>query len=699
MNPKHPSLVSSPRNLQARIRLLSFTASRVGKIAACLILLGVAMLSQTARSQTLVGQWFTNNSLADISGFTPAGTHDGYDIAGTGTYTFTNDVPPNKTGQSLWLYNGDTGIAIANSSTLDGSYTNTFDEGLTNAMTVAVWAKGWPGGWNPFVSKNGESAGWQLRQNGQNNQTACWTIRGAGGTVTLGTAVYGNAEDMAGTAVLGDTNIWHHYVGTYDAVTGDRKLYVDGQLDASAITNTVYNLSADSLCIGSRGFGNFFNGLIYDARVYNYALSASEILTIVGGLPAAISAQPRSISVFAGEQVKLSVAASGTPPISYQWRLNGTNVNLLPNSVNFTGANSNVLTILSQTTNEVGSYSVTVTNLYSTNTLISSNAVVTIGQPNLVGRWFNGSSSLADVSGYTPAGTHDGYPVGGGTYSFVSDVPAGLTGQSLDLTSGDTGIAITNSSMLDGGYLSTFDEVANSHITVTYWAKGAPGQWNPWVTKNGESAGWQFRIGEPNVDGNPVPCWTVRDNSAGNFALGAGPSWAMAGLQDDLHAAVSGAGASAVYFAVDPTIWHFYAGTFNAVSGVRNLYIDGVLRGQETNNVLYGLAKNSHVIIGGREDNNNQTIGNFSAFLAYDFRIYNYDLTANQILALMPGAVPSFNGPPILNGNNLILSWSSGTLLSATNVAGPYLAVAGATSPFTNDVTTAPQEFYRLSNP
>jgi hypothetical protein len=48
-------------------------------------------------------------------------------------------------------------------------------------------------------------------------------------------------------------------------------------------------------------------------------------------------------------------------------------------------------------------------------------------------------------------------------------------------------------------------------------------------------------------------------------------------------------------------------------------------------------------------------------------------------------------------GNNLVLTWPTGfTLQSATNVVGPYSDVAGATSPYTNNVTVRPQQFFRL---
>jgi hypothetical protein len=51
------------------------------------------------------------------------------------------------------------------------------------------------------------------------------------------------------------------------------------------------------------------------------------------------------------------------------------------------------------------------------------------------------------------------------------------------------------------------------------------------------------------------------------------------------------------------------------------------------------------------------------------------------------------------DGNNLILNWSGAfTLQSAANVTGTYVDVSGATSPYTNDVTMATQQYFRLRN-
>ena len=471
------------------------------------------------QSPALVGQWFTNSTLAEVSGYRPPGTHDGYDINGSGLYTFTNDVPPGKTGQSLFLFQADgTGIGISNSSTNDPSYTNTFDNVINGAMTVACWAKGWPGTWNPFMSKFGETTpgaagGWQLRQDGANNVSPCWTIRGTGGvTITnLGTSIGGNPEDLGATSLtFGNDGNWHFYAGTYDTATGVRSLYVDGVLSAQETNNALYTLSADShLCIGARDAHGtvdtsgtnttFLTGEIYDARVYNFSLTSAQVLSAYGIVPVALTQQAPSGVAYTNRPLQLKASASGTQPIQFQWQFNGVNIQALSDSTNFTGATSNILTIANLTASDAGSYQLFATNFIGTGnaTVVSSNAIVSIASQNLVGSWLNGASSLADVSGYQAPGTHDGYAVGGTSYSFSSDVPPGKTGVSLNLTAGNTGIAISNSSTSDANYTNTFDDTIHSAVTVSFWAKGFPGAWNPYVSKFGETT--------------PAPCGRLAD--------------------------------------------------------------------------------------------------------------------------------------------------------------------------------------------
>ena len=139
------------------------------------------------------------------------------------------------------------------------------------------WAKGWPGAWNPWVSKAGDNGtGWQLRTfNAGPNAT--FTIRGTGGV------------DDPQSSVGSNNGQWHHYAGTWDGTNFIRNLYVDGVLRNTDTGSSLYTLPSPSrLAIGARynglANGNFFTGLIYDVRIYNYPLAQSAVLN-VGKLP------------------------------------------------------------------------------------------------------------------------------------------------------------------------------------------------------------------------------------------------------------------------------------------------------------------------------------------------------------------------------------------------------------------------------
>lgn len=70
-------------------------------------------------------------------------------------------------------------------------------------------------------------------------------------------------------------NNWHHIVGTYDGTT--LSLYRNGSLVGTPATTTgnITNTSK-SLTIGVRG-GNYFGGRISNTKIYNRALTTTEI--------------------------------------------------------------------------------------------------------------------------------------------------------------------------------------------------------------------------------------------------------------------------------------------------------------------------------------------------------------------------------------------------------------------------------------
>lgn len=88
----------------------------------------------------------------------------------------------------------------------------------------------------------------------------------------------------------------------------------------------------------------------------NNIITRSFIVTVVpfGTTPPQITSQPTNLVVLTGQNITFSVNATGTAPLTYQWKCNS---NLLPSATNA------VLQLIGVTTNQTGLYTVTVANL------------------------------------------------------------------------------------------------------------------------------------------------------------------------------------------------------------------------------------------------------------------------------------------------------------------------------------------------
>jgi hypothetical protein len=105
-------------------------------------------------------------------------------------------------------------------------------------------------------------------------------------------------------------------------------------------------------------------------------------------VPLTITLQPMSVVVRPGSNVVFTVAALGTGPLTYQWRLNGTN---LINAGSFSGVNSTTLSVTNIDAQHRGDYTVLVTDandsafsLASTLTVLIPPTIVVHPQPATV---------------------------------------------------------------------------------------------------------------------------------------------------------------------------------------------------------------------------------------------------------------------------------------------------------------------------
>lgn len=136
----------------------------------------------------------------------------------------------------------------------------------------------------------------------------------------------------------------------------------------------VSGVTSSNLSITSITFDNAGDYLVIVTNNYGSATSSVAALTVVW--PPSFATQPTNLTVAAGSNAVFSTAVSGATPLAYRWQKNGANVF---NGGKISGANSNVLTIASVSTNNSGNYTLTVTNIYGS--ITSSVAALTVAQP------------------------------------------------------------------------------------------------------------------------------------------------------------------------------------------------------------------------------------------------------------------------------------------------------------------------------
>jgi Leucine-rich repeat (LRR) protein len=121
------------------------------------------------------------------------------------------------------------------------------------------------------------------------------------------------------------------------------------------------------------------NAAAYTVVITNVAgtVTSSPAAVLTVNVPPSITLLPQAQTVIAGSNVTISVSASGTLPLTYQWRLYGTN---LVNGGNVSGVIAPNLTIAAAQPNNAGPYTVVISNVAATLTS-SPPAELTVNVP------------------------------------------------------------------------------------------------------------------------------------------------------------------------------------------------------------------------------------------------------------------------------------------------------------------------------
>lgn len=193
----------------------------------------------------------------------------------------------------------------------------------------------------------------------------------------------------------------------------------------------------------------FYSVIVSNA--FDSITSTDALLTVGCFAPVTITSQPQAQTLTSGNNLTLSVAASGTPPFGYQWYQGSSAIS---------GATNSMYLKTNAAPSNSGFYHATVMNCAGTQT--SSNALVSIpsapytmiGLTNYFWKYRNETSNIDLGTSWQGVGYDDsGWLTGRGIFAVETDAPGilALTNTILVLTEG------TSSSIITHRFRTTFN--------------------------------------------------------------------------------------------------------------------------------------------------------------------------------------------------------------------------------------------------
>ena len=229
-------------------------------------------ISRPSNSLGLVGWWTMDGKDTPWTSSTAATTLDKSGNGNTGTLT--------SMAQATSPVAGKIGQALSFDGTDDWVNTTT-DVGGLDAKTFAGWFK-----WNSLGS------GWQLMVMDSDpdfdgdQYVGLITSSSDENYICMFQAHNGGlSRFLTCTDFAPSLNIWYHVAGVIDKADNSLRLYINGALystyqNAAVGASTFYNPSGGAGIGGKTSAGYYFNGNIDDVRIYNRALSATEVLQL-----------------------------------------------------------------------------------------------------------------------------------------------------------------------------------------------------------------------------------------------------------------------------------------------------------------------------------------------------------------------------------------------------------------------------------
>jgi hypothetical protein len=502
------------------------------------------------------------------------------------------------------------------------------DVSATQSFTISAWVNlsNLSNSWPAVFSKSRSASTWYGVWLGTSND---WCFNGQSGDADSSTA------PAAG--------IWYLVTAVQDGMAGTRTLYVNGTAVATG-TAQAANATGDFDIGGASANGNYLPGLIQDVRVYNRALSSTEVMAVMDA-PIAPAAPTNLAASTASGQVALTWAAStgATGYNVYRGTAAGQESTIPLNSSTLTGTSYTDTTVTNGTT-----YYYVVKAVDSAGSSAASNEVTATPAAasvdvltGLVHRYTLNGNTLDSV------GTDNGKAVNGPTYV------AGKVGEAMSFNGTNQYVDVPNTANLQFSKTQSF--------TLSAWVNlsSLPNHWTGIVTKSRSTSPWY------GIWLNPSHRWSF-----------------------------SGAASNTVSSTTATTgVWYLVTAVQNGTAGTRTLYVNGTA-------VATGKAQAANgsgdLWIGGAQGESEYFPG-----VIDDVRIYNVALSAAQVGDVFTaggGSTASTNltaGPmATLTANNV--SSAGGTTTFTVNYSDA-VPIRAATVKGEDILVTGPNGFCQLA--
>jgi hypothetical protein len=423
-----------------------------------------------------------------------------------------------------------------------------------------------------------------------------------------------------------------------------------------AVTNWISS-NPGVLTVNSNGVitaGNVGSATI--SGTLNGVTGTSALITVSTSGPVITQEPTPSVTLLAGATLTASVANIGTAPFVYYWY---TNIATAPISV----SSSPTLTLPNVQAINSGTYTCVVSNQY--NTATSSTLSLTVVTPTT----YQGVMVSLKPLGYWPLNESSGttaYDVIGGyngTYTLSS-----VLGSSISLAQPGPGDAFFGNAS-SAQFLSAYVDIPEGPFNIT----GA-------VT----IMGWiqiQVASGFGNLIGHGDTSYRISVAGVANDGSQVGANDGLASFSTN-----NPYGDATGSTNINDGNWHLLAYTYTGNTAQTNngtLYVDGV---PVAGNTILTNSVDNHldVWIGGAPDYGTARL--LPGANIANVAIFNRALTTAQIQGINTGVYvpnPSQAIGISRSGSNVVLTWTSGTLLQAPALTGPWTTNNAAVSPYT----------------